>query len=111
MGRVPRRQQSAGLLNRFAPVFTALLQKGAGPYVAGGAAPTYADVLLAEAMTGYHEMMPELAGVFPDLDQHRATICELPGIMAYLSSGQRYPWPEGAVGDAYVRNVQTVLQG
>jgi hypothetical protein len=55
--------------------------------------------------------MPELAGVFPDLDQHRATICELPGIMAYLSSGQRYPWPEGAVGDAYVRNVQTVLQG
>ena len=40
------RQQSAGLLNRYAPVFVHLLQTG-GPYVAGGASMTYADVLLA----------------------------------------------------------------
>jgi hypothetical protein len=104
------RQQSAGLLNRYAPVFVQLLQTG-GPYVAGGASMTYADVLLAgecvrcahravcrewpldallldhfthmaslrpaEAMTGYTEMLPELAGVFPDLDTHRTLICEV----------------------------------
>lgn len=31
----------------------------------------------AEAMTGYTEMLQELVGVFPDLDTHRALICEV----------------------------------
>ena len=44
------------------------------------------------------------------LSQHWNAL-QAPGIKAYLGSEKRHPWPEGDLGERYVRNVQTVLRG
>ena len=52
-------------------------------FVAGGAGFTYADVLLAEAMTLYVEMFGEglgsMASNLERLKEHKGRMCSLPG--------------------------------
>jgi hypothetical protein len=51
LARARGRQQCAGCVRRYAPIFERLLQDA--DFVAGGAALTYADVLLAGTTTGF----------------------------------------------------------
>ena len=74
----------AAAVRRYAPVFERVLG-GAGPsgFVAGGATVTYADVLLAEAVTGYTELLGDFTrDAFPLLGAHRDRVCKLPGAQA-----------------------------
>ena len=88
----------------------AVQASGEGTVVASGI--TYADVLIAEMLEGYRHFLAEgwLDG-FPGLKALHKRILELPGVAAYLRSDQRYPFPQGDVGRAYVMNVQRVLHG
>ena len=67
-------------VRRYAPVFERALRGAPAGHVAGGAAHTYADVLLAEAVTGYTELLGDFTReAFPLLGAHRDRVCKLPG--------------------------------
>ena len=67
-------------VRRYAPVFERTLRGAPAGHVAGGAAHTYADVLLAEAVTGYTELLGDFTReAFPLLGAHRDRVCKLPG--------------------------------
>jgi glutathione S-transferase len=71
-----------GAVRRYAPVFEQALQAAPAGYVAGGAGLTHADVLLAEAVTGYTELLGDFArDSFPLLAAHRDRVCALPGVL------------------------------
>mmetsp|Transcript_25167 Transcript_25167/g.54786 ORF Transcript_25167/g.54786 Transcript_25167/m.54786 type:complete len:201 (-) Transcript_25167:97-699(-) len=98
------------LVNKFGPVFENLL--GENLFIAGGNSMTYADILLAEVLMGYEERFAGgMQQQFPNLDQLRVRICQVPGIANYLQSDKRYPFPTGDIGSAYVHNVREVLNG
>ena len=94
-----------GRFGKFGPVFeTRLAETGTGFCV--GARLTFADVVLAEALTGYLEWVPGLLVDTPLLGSLHAQVLDLPGIAAYLNSAQRYPM----AGDTYVIDAASVLQ-
>ena len=94
-----------GRFGKFGPVFeTRLAETGTGFCV--GARLTFADVVLAEALTGYLEWVPGLLVDTPLLGSLHAQVLDLPGIAAYLNSAQRYPM----AGDTYVMDAAKVLQ-
>lgn len=77
-------------INKFAPVYEGMLfsaaasastsPSAAAPFVGGGADWTYGDVLVAEAVQGYCELLGEgWLGSFPLLAAHRKRIVALPG--------------------------------
>jgi len=90
---------------KFGPRFTARLEANGGDYIAAKR-PSFADVVLAEALTGYLEWVPDLLGESPALAALRQRVVEMPGIAAYLASPNRYPKP----GDTYVIDAARVLQ-
>jgi len=90
---------------KFGPKFEARLAEN-GTGVCAGARLTFADVILAEALAGYLEWVPDLLVDTPLLAALRAQVLGHPGIAAYLNSAQRYPM----AGDTYVINVASVLQ-
>ena len=99
-------------LDKYLPKFEAILAKAASGGVLASGALTYADVLLGELLEGLEGLQPgcTAAATFPLLAALRAKIRALPGVVAYLASDKRYPFPaEGAATDAYVKNVNTVL--
>jgi glutathione S-transferase len=70
----------AAAVRRYAPVFERALRGAPSGHVAGGAGLTYADVLLAEAVTGYTELLGDFTReAFPLLGAHRDRVCKLPG--------------------------------
>jgi hypothetical protein len=83
---------------------TRLAETGTGSCAA--ARLTFADVVLAEALTGYLEWVPDLLVGTPLLESLHAQVLDLPGIAAYLNSAQRYPM----AGDTYVIDAASVLQ-
>jgi glutathione S-transferase len=94
-----------GRFGKFGPVFeTRLAETGTGFCV--GARLTFADVVLAEALSGYLEWVPDVLVDTPLLGSLHAQVLDLPGIAAYLNSAQRYPM----AGDAYVIDAARVLQ-
>ncbi len=102
------KQACAAAVQRYAPVFNSLLADS--QWVAAGDALTYADALLAEAVTGYSELFGDAwLSELPRLKAHRERVCALPGVAAYLSSPLRFPFPAGEVAEKYVQNVSTVL--
>jgi glutathione S-transferase len=73
----------AAAVRRYAPVFERALRGAPAGHVAGGAGHTYADVLLAEAVTGYAELLGDFTReAFPLLGAHRDRVCKLPGARA-----------------------------
>jgi len=104
-------QQSLGLINKFCPIFEKML--GDNQYIAGSTSMTYADILLAEVLTGYEEVFPTaMEQHYPKLNELRVRVCQAAsGIVNYLASGKRYPFPTGEAGSAYVHNVRAVLNG
>ncbi len=98
----------ASLLARFAKFggkFEARLAENSSGVFAGTRL-SFADVVLAEALTGYLEWCPDLMANTPRLAALHARVLEEPGIAAYLASPQRYPMAR----EAYVIDVARVLQ-
>ena len=105
----PTDETAAGNLRRafakFGPRFEARLQANGGEHMAGGRL-SFADVALAEALTGYLERVPDLLAETPGLAKLQARVTADPGIAAYLASDQRWPMPAAE----YVIDVARVLQ-
>jgi glutathione S-transferase len=92
-------------LGKFGPRFEArLADTGTGFCV--GARLTFADVVLAEALTGYLEWIPDILAAFPLLTSLHTQVLDQPGIATYLKSAQRYP----VAGDTYVIDTASALQ-
>ncbi len=92
-------------LDKFGPRFESRLgQVGTGFIV--GSRVTFADIVLASALTDYLELAPSCLQGYPLLTQLQTRITGLPGIARYLDSPERYPVP----GDEYVMSVARVLQ-
>lgn len=67
---------------------------------------TFADVVLAEALTEYLAWLPDLLNDTPMLAALQARVLAQPGVAAYLHSPQRYPLAD----TDYVMSVARVLQ-
>lgn len=90
---------------KFGPRFEARLAENGSGYCVG-AHMTFADVVLAEALSGYLEWCPDILGDTPLLAALYERVSNDPGIASYLRSAQRYP----RAGDNYVIDVARVLQ-
>lgn len=103
------------LYEKYFPKFEALLEDtagkgGAGPWILPSGTLCYADVLLGELLHGHSGLNPGCVDAFPRLSALMKAVLALPGVDAYLKDpARRYPFPEGEVAAAYVRNVNHVL--
>lgn len=110
--RLPlRRQEAAAAVRRHAPGLEAALRASPSGWAAGGARPTAADVVLAEAVVAcaelFDDFFPARRGeALPRLEALQAhafrTVAELPALAAWLASPARYPPPLGPARDAYL---------
>ena len=98
----------SSLHQRFAK-FGARLEKrladNGGEFTAGTRL-SFADVVLAEALSTYLEITPEILNGSPLLNGLVQRVTQLPGVAAYLRSPQRWPLAD----EAYVINVAEVLE-
>ena len=110
-----RLQQS---VQRFFPCFEGIIERNGAQPFAVGASLTVADVLLAELVDSTLEafsatfapaMADSILQPFPKLRALHAHVLALPQIQAFRAGPEWMPFPEGAVGKAYVKNVRTVL--
>lgn len=67
---------------------------------------TFADILLAEALSGYLEWCPDILDNTPNIRALNTRVLAEPGIAKYLASEQRYAKP----GREYIIDVARVLQ-
>jgi len=101
-------QMRAGLqarFDKFGPRFEARLNSTGTGYCAGDQL-SFADVVLAEALTEYLERIPHLLENSPLLAKLQKRVTEHDGIAAYLNSSKRYP----LAGDTYVISAAQVLK-
>jgi glutathione S-transferase len=99
---------SAALVSRFekfGPKFEARLAANNSRFCVGTRL-TFADVVLAEALTSYLDWVPELLRSTPRLASLHERVLGAPGIVRYLRSEQRYPVPD----NNYVIDAARVLQ-
>jgi len=90
---------------KFGPKFEAKLAESGASFCVGKKL-TFADVILAEALSEYLDWCPDiLAGTPRLLALHDRVVTE-PGIADYLKSKQRYPMAD----EAYVIDIAAVLQ-
>jgi len=90
---------------KFGPRFEKQLEKNDGDYIAARRL-TFADVVLAEALTSYLEVLPDMLTETPGLAALQRRVIKHPGVAAYLKSANRWPIP----GEQYVVDVARVLQ-
>lgn len=98
-----REQQAA--FAKFAPCFEARLKENSTGFCAGTRL-SFADVILAEALSLYLEWIPDILEPTPLLKALNETVLSQPGIKAYLASDLRYPKPDNAC----VIDIARVLQ-
>lgn len=90
---------------KFGPLFEVrIVDQGSG--FSAAASMTFADVVLAEALSSYLEWCPDILGSTPHLRGLYERVTAEPCIAAYLASDLRYPKP----GDEYVISAACVLQ-
>ncbi|MEM1049077.1 MAG: glutathione S-transferase family protein [Pseudomonadota bacterium] len=90
---------------KFGPRFEARIADQGSGYSAA-AQMTFADVVLAEALSTYLEWLPDILAATPLLSALYQSVTTQPGIAAYLASDLRYP----KAGDTYVIAAARVLQ-
>ena len=90
---------------KFGHRFEARIEERGSGFCAAGSI-TFADVVLAEALSTYLEWCPEILSDTPRLKALYDTVTGLPGIAAYFASDLRYPKP----GADYVIAAARVLQ-
>jgi glutathione S-transferase len=91
--------------NKFAPRLEARIEAQGSGYCAA-ARLTFADVVLAEALSNYLEWCPDILATAPGLQRLYERVTSEPGVAGYLASDLRYP----KSGDDYVIGVARVLQ-
>ncbi len=94
-----------GRFEKFGPVFEARLAENDTGFCVG-ASLTFADIVLAESLTGYLEWVPGLLADTSRLAALHGQVLDLPGIDAYLNSAQHYPMAD----NTYVIDAARVLQ-
>jgi len=94
-----------GRFEKFGPRFEARLAENGSGYCVGTRL-TFADVVLAEALSSYLEWMPDILGGTALLAAQYERVLSAPGIAQYLHSAQRYPM----AGNDYVIDAARVLQ-
>ena len=94
-----------GRFGKFGPKFESRLAKNGTGFCVGERL-TFADVVLAEALNGYLEWVPDLLVDNPLLEALLAHVLDQPGMTAYLNSAQCFPMAD----DTYVIDVARVLQ-
>ncbi|MEH6546642.1 MAG: glutathione S-transferase family protein [Sneathiella sp.] len=94
-----------GRFEKFGPRFEARLAENSSGFCVGKRL-TFADVVLAEALTAYLDWAPAILADTPFLTALHERVLSAPGIADYLQSEQRYPM----AGDTYVTDVASVLQ-
>jgi glutathione S-transferase len=94
-----------GRFEKFGPKFESRLTENMSGFCVGTRL-TFADVVLAEALTAYLEWAPDILADTPLLTALHARVLSTPGIADYLQSEQRYPM----AGNTYVMDVASVLQ-
>ncbi len=90
---------------KFGPRFEARLAENGSGFCTG-ARVTFADVVLAEALSAYLDWCSDILGGTPLLAALHERVLSDPGIARYLRSGQRYPMAD----NDYVIDVARVLQ-
>lgn len=90
---------------KFGPRFEARLASNGGVFCVGNRL-SFADVVLAEALTSYLEWRPGLLSETLRLKDLQSRMIEQEGIASYLGSEQHYP----KAGDGYVIAAARVLQ-
>jgi glutathione S-transferase len=90
---------------KFAPCFEARLKENSTGFCAGTRL-SFADVILAEALSLYLEWIPDILEPTPLLKALNETVLSQPGIKAYLTSDLRYPKPDNTC----VIDIARVLQ-
>ncbi len=98
----------AGMQARFAkfgPRFEARLAANGNGFCVGSRL-SFADVILAEALTSYLEWLPDLLSETPRLEDLWYRVLQQDGIASYLKSSERYPKAD----DDYVIAAARVLQ-
>lgn len=90
---------------KFGPRFEKRLAGNASGFCAGERL-SFADIVLAEALSSYLEWCPDILEGSPILKTLYDRVTAEPGIARYLDSEQRYPM----AGDDYVISVAKVLQ-
>ena len=90
---------------KFGPRFEARLASNGGEFSVGTRL-SFADVVLAEALTSYLEWLPGLLSKTPHLKSLHGRVLEQEGIASYLVSEQHYPKAD----DDYVIAAARVLQ-
>ena len=91
--------------NKFGPRFESRLRENGSGFCVG-AGVTFADVVLAEALSEYLDWCPDILADTPELMSLYNRILSEPGVSSYLLSEQRYP----IAGNDYVIDVASVLQ-
>ncbi|WP_282610411.1 glutathione S-transferase family protein [Pelagibius sp. Alg239-R121] len=94
-----------GRFAKFGPRFEARITAQGSGFCAADKM-TFADVVLAEALSSYLEWLPDLLDCTPNLKDLYERITSEPSIASYLDSDLRYPKP----GDDYVIAAARVLQ-
>lgn len=90
---------------KFAPKFEARIEKQGSGYCAANTM-TFADVVLAEALSSYLEWCPDILKETPGLGSLYDRVVAEPGLETYLASDLRHPKP----GDDYVIAAARVLK-
>ncbi|MGI9419937.1 MAG: glutathione S-transferase [Geminicoccaceae bacterium] len=90
---------------KFGPRFEARLASNGGEFCVGNRL-SFADVVMAEALTSYTEWLPSLLSETPRLKDLQRRVLEQDGIVSYLGSEQHYPKAD----DDYVIAAARVLQ-
>ena len=90
---------------KFGPHFEARIEAQGSGFSAADEL-TFADVVLAEALSAYLEHCPDILVDTPHLDRLYHEVVQMPDIAAYLKSDLRYPPP----GPEYVIATARVLQ-
>jgi len=90
---------------KFGPCFEAWITAN-GNGVCAGNRLSFADIVLAEALSGYLEHCPQILDQTPHLKALIERVLEMPGIKRYLASDLRYPKP----GASYVIDAARVLE-
>ncbi|NQV99551.1 MAG: glutathione S-transferase family protein [Rhodospirillales bacterium] len=89
---------------KFGPRFEARLAAN-GAAVSAGSRLSFADVVLAEALSNYLEWCPDILDATPLLKDLYGRVTGQPGVARYLASDLRYAKPD----DQYILDVALVL--
>ena len=93
---------------KFGPRFEArIAQQGTGFFV--GDRLTFADIVVAEALSSYLEWCPDILDTTPNLQALYKRVIQQPGVAAYLTSELRYPKPDAEYVIAAARVLERAL--